>query len=281
MRRQLANRNRRGRIARCGPGSSPSSCAPTTGAALNMVDRALYDDPLVSVAYGKLRSRPGRPNEVIEQPALLSLMPPLQGKDVVDLGCGTGGLARLALGQDVRSVKAFDASEQMIQEAIKLGGDARAHYVISRIEDVELPDRSADVVVSGLALHYIHDFVTLSIRVRGWLREGGSFIFSVEHPIMTCASRQWAEAADGTRQHWPVDRYLDEGPRLVRWLGADTPREHRTVASYVNALIDAGLIIHRLLEPGPDPASLQQWPKLADHVRRPTFLIIRADHPVA
>jgi SAM-dependent methyltransferase len=246
-----------------------------------MTDRALYDDPLVSLAYGKLRSRPGRPNEVIEQPALRSLMPSLQGKDVVDLGCGSGGQARWALEQGARSVKAFDASEQMIREAIKLGGDSRSRYEIGRIEDVELPDRSADVVVRGLSLHYIHDVVTVSRRVRGWLREGGSFIFSVEHPIMTCASRQWAEAADGTRQHWPVDRYLDEGPRLVCWLGADTPREHRTVASYMNALIDTGLVIRHVLEPGPDPASLQQWPKLADHIRRPSFLIIRADHPAA
>lgn len=137
-----------------------------------MVDRALYDDPLVSVAYGKLRSRPGRPNEVIEQPALHSLMPLLHGKDVVDLGCGAGGLARLALEQNARSVKAFDASEQMIREAIELGDDSRSHYKMGRIEDVELPDCSADVVVSGLALHYIRDFVTVSKRVRGWLREG-------------------------------------------------------------------------------------------------------------
>ncbi|MBA4221592.1 MAG: class I SAM-dependent methyltransferase [Methylobacterium sp.] len=246
-----------------------------------MADRALYDDPLISVAYSELRSRPGGPNEVIEQPALRSLMPSLQGRDVVDLGCGSGGLARLALEQGARSVRAFDASEQMIREAIKLGGDSRSRYEIGRIEDVVLPDRSADVVISGLALHYIPDVMTLSRRVSGWLREGGSFIFSVEHPIMTCASRQWAEATDGTRQHWPVDRYLEEGTRLVRWLGVDTPREHRAVASYINALIDAGLVIRRVLEPGPDPVSLQQWPKLADHIRRPAFLIIRADRQSA
>lgn len=246
-----------------------------------MKNRALYDDPLISAAYDKLRSQPGRPNEVIEQPALRSLMPPLHGKDVVDLGCGTGSLARLALSQEARSVKAFDASERMIQQATKLGDDSRAHYQIGRIEDIELPDHSADVVISGLAPHYIYDFATLSKRVGGWLREGGTFIFSIEHPIITCASRQWAEAADGTREHWPVDRYLDEGPRLVRWLGADTPREHRTVASYVNALIDAGLTIRRVLEPGPDPVSLDRWPKLADHIRRPSFLIVRADHLMA
>jgi SAM-dependent methyltransferase len=171
----------------------------------------------------------------------------------------------------------LDSSEPLEMLKGTLGGDSRVRYELSRIEDVELPDRSVDVVISGLALHYVGDFVSLSNRVGTWLRDGGSFVFSVEHPIVTCASREWAEAPDGARLHWPVDCYLDEGARLVRWLGTDTPREHRTIASYMNAMIDAGLIIRRLLEPGPDPASLKQWPKLADHKRRPSFLIIRAD----
>ncbi len=178
-------------------------------------------------------------------------------------------------------MKAFDASEQMIGEAQKLGGDSRLSYQQCRIEDVELPEKCADVIMSGLAFHYVADFASLSKRMAGWLREGGSLVFSVEHPIMTCASRQWAEAPDGTRLHWPVDRYLEEGPRIVSWLGVDTPREHRTTASYVNSLIGAGLIIRNLLEPGPDDVSVNRWPKLVDCTRRPAFLIIRADRSTA
>jgi trans-aconitate methyltransferase len=246
-----------------------------------MADRSIFDDPLIKAAYDELRSRPGRPNDVIEQPALRSLMPSLQGKEIVDLGCGTGGMARWLLEQDARSVQAFDASEEMISEAAKLGNDPRLCYQRCRIEDVNIPDGSADLVVSGLAFHYVDDFASLSKRIGKWLREGGCLVFSVEHPIMTCASRQWAEANDGTRLHWPVDRYLEEGARTIHWLGVDMPREHRTVASYVNSLIDSGLIISRLLEPGPDRVSLNQWPKLADHTRRPSFLVIRADRLTA
>ncbi len=58
-----------------------------------MADRAIYDDPIFNVAYKELRSQEGRPNDIIEQPALRSLMPSLQRKEIIDLGCGTGGMA--------------------------------------------------------------------------------------------------------------------------------------------------------------------------------------------
>jgi 2-polyprenyl-3-methyl-5-hydroxy-6-metoxy-1,4-benzoquinol methylase len=166
-----------------------------------MVDRPIYDDPFINAAYSELRSQPGRPNDIIERPALQSLMPALQGRTVVDLGCGTGGMSRWALGQGAVSVQSFDASETMVSEAAKLGNDPRLIYQQSRIEDIEFPVSSVDVVMSGLALHYVRDLATLIHRVARWLKPGGSLLFSVEHPIMTCASRRWTETADGTRLH--------------------------------------------------------------------------------
>jgi ubiquinone/menaquinone biosynthesis C-methylase UbiE len=242
-----------------------------------MADRSEFDDPAISASYAQLRLRPGRPNDAIEQPALQSLMPEVDGKFVVDLGCGTGQMARWVVNNGARSVLAFDASEKMISEAVSLGDNSQIHFRKHRIEDVDLPDGSVDIVMSGLALHYVADFPRLAGRIRNWLRESGSLVFSVEHPIMTCSTRKWIEAPDGTRMHWPVDRYLDEGSRTVEWLGTVMPREHRTTATYVNSLLDAGLSIQRLLEPGPSDESLDQWPALADHKRRPAFLVIRAD----
>lgn len=242
----------------------------------------LYDDPEFYAAYATLRSQPGRINDVVEQPALRSLLPSLVGRDVADLGCGTGGMSRWALLQGARSVIAVDASDRMLAEARSLGGDPdRLRFVLSDIDRLELEPGSLDVVMSGLALHYVVDFGQLARRIATALRPGGAFVFSVEHPMTTCTSRAWTEGAEGERLHWPVDRYFEEGSRNVRWLGADTPREHRTVATYINAVVDSGLTIACVLEPSPSAADVERWPHLADHARRPAFLIIRADRALA
>jgi len=238
---------------------------------------AQYDEHAFATAYGERRAQSGGPNELIEQPALKSLMPHLEGKDLIDLGCGTGDLARWALENGVATLRGFDASNRMIVRARASTDDQRATFDIGDIERLRLDASSADVVMSGLAMHYVAHFPALMRKVARWLRPLGSFVMSVEHPIMTCAARGWPLADDGTRQHWPVDHYLDEGARNVRWLGAEVRREHRTVASYLNAVIDSGLTIVRVLEPGPDTRDLELWPALASHRRRPPFLVIRAD----
>lgn len=246
-----------------------------------MEEQPLFDDPSINRTYHELRSQPGHPNDAIEQPAVRSLIPTLQDKVVVDLGCGAGAMARWATQQGAASVHAYDASRRMIDEATRLTSDPRIRYEQRRIEDLDLAADSIDVVMSGLALHYVADFERVANLVANGLKQSGTFVFSVEHLIMTCADRNWVEAPNGTRLHWPVDRYLHEGPRLVQWLGAEVPRQHRTVAHYLNALIDAGLLIRRVLEPGPDTATLKQWPNLADHLPRPSFLLLRADRPSA
>lgn len=49
---------------------------------------------------------------------------------------------------------------------------------------------------------------------------------------------------------------------------------HRTVATYVNTLVEAGFRIQRLLEPEPTPELLDRHPDWRDEVRRPMFLLI-------
>ena len=238
----------------------------------------LFDGPALAQAYKDLRAQDGRANDVIETPALQSVLPCLRDCDVLDLGCGAGGMAQWAIAQGARSVRGVDASKQMI--IVARANCLAARFEINDIENVEAARESLDVVMSGLALHYINDLSSLFNRVFSWLRPGGMLGFSVEHPVMTCADRKWHDAASGERLHWPVDCYLMEGLRTVTWLGVQVTRRHRTVASYVNAAIEAGLVVTRLLEPGPTAEQAVAWPRLADHSRRPSFLIIAARKPL-
>ena len=93
------------------------------------------------------------------------------------------------------------------------------------------------------------------------------------------ARSDWHKGADGAALHWPVDRYRDEGERRTRWFVDGVVKYHRTVETYVNGLLDAGLRLVRLEEPEADAALLAEKPEWQQERRRPPFLLLAADRP--
>ena len=83
-------------------------------------------------------------------------------------------------------------------------------------------------------------------------------------------------AARSRPLHWPVDRYREEGRRDTRWFVVGVVKYHRTVETYVTALIAAGFRIEALGEPAPTVAALAARPELAQHARWPPFLLLSA-----
>jgi hypothetical protein len=98
---------------------------------------------------------------------------------------------------------------------------------------------------------------------------------SVEHPIYTAPSYpQWIPGASGNV--WPLDRYLNEGTRSTDWLASGVIKRHRTVTTYVNALIAAGFSIQRLDEWGRTAEQIAAHPTWVGERERPPFLLISA-----
>jgi SAM-dependent methyltransferase len=246
-----------------------------------MAPQNIYDNPDFFSGYAKLpRSEHGL-DVVYEWAAFQRLLPSsLADKRVLDLGCGLGYFAREARARGAREVLAVDLSERMLQEACRRTNDAAITYKRASLEEFAGEPEAFDLVVSTLALHYIADYPALVRRVASWLKPGGRFAFSVEHPIFTASgTSDWHYGADGEPLHWPVDRYRDEGERRTRWFIDGVVKYHRTVETYVNGLLDAGLRLARLEEPEADPALLAQKPEWRHERRRPPFLLLAADKP--
>ena len=236
-----------------------------------------YDEPEFFASYSAMPRSVGGLDQAGEWHAFRALLPSLAGKRVLDLGCGFGWHCRYARKQGARSVLGVDLSERMLERARAMTDDSAIEYRLSAIEDLDLPPESFDAVISSLAFHYVDRFDLICRQLRRCLTSGGSLVFSVEHPIFTAlASQDWHCGSDGERLHWPVDDYSREGERRATWLTEDVVKYHRTLATYVNNLIDAGFRIARLSEPEPTPEMLRDRPDLADEVRRPMFLLIAA-----
>ncbi len=238
----------------------------------------IYDDADFFSGYMELRKNESGLNAVLEEPALCGLLPPLEGLDVLELGCGFGKFAQYCLSQGVASVHGVDVSENMLAEARRRVDDPRARFSRLPLEELSLPLGSVDLVTASLCLHYIRDLFPVVSAVAGALRAGGTFVFSVEHPMCTCNARQdWERDAEGHPLHWPVDFYRMESIRATSWFIDGVLKYHRTVETYVNTVLDAGLRLRRLLEPVPAPEHIEIRPDLASQLRRPPFLLIAAD----
>jgi len=234
----------------------------------------IYDNPEFYEHYMALRANESGLNAAVEEPAIYSLLPPLDGLHILDIGCGFGKFASYCLGENAASILGTDISANMVSEAKKRVKDPRADFVQIAAENLNADQGSFDLAVSSMCFHYVKYIRPVFDKVALSLKEGGHFIFSVEHPICTSLLRGWCSLDDGTKRHWPVDDYKKENLRVSRWFIDGVKKYHRTVETYINTMIDAGFSIQRLLEPGPSSDAVADRPDLLDHLRRPPVLVL-------
>jgi len=236
-----------------------------------------YDDSAFFAAYKEMPRSIGGLGAAGEWHEFKALLPDLQGKSVLDLGCGFGWHCRYAREQHAAEVVGVDISAKMLESAREQTDDPAITYLQAPIEDIDFPDGHFDVVLSSLAFHYVQSFDAVCQKIHSCLKQGGTFVFSVEHPIFTSRPEQeWILDDQGSPLYWPVDHYQDEGVRNTAFLTDHVIKYHRTLSTYINDLIRTGFAITAVREPLPDP-KLMHHPGMKDETRRPMFLILSAE----
>jgi len=117
--------------------------------------------------YHRFRDERRRPFE-----DLLSLVRPVPGGSVIDLGCGTGELTMEVHRElSASSTLGIDSSINMLEVAKKLQTD-EVRFDLCDVESLK-SDRAYDVIFSNAALHWVADHPALIGRLSGMLRPGG------------------------------------------------------------------------------------------------------------
>jgi SAM-dependent methyltransferase len=211
-----------------------------------------------------------------EWPALRTMLPDPRGLRVIDLGCGFGWFCRWARENGAAQVLGIDVSENMLARAAATTEDTAITYERNDLESLVLTSQSFDLAYSSLAFHYIEKLQELISEVHKSLIPGSRLVFSVEHPIYTAPSNpNWLESSSGHKA-WPVDNYLDEGPRITDWLAKGVIKQHRTIATYLDILLRAGFTLSHLEEWGPTTEQIASHPEWTDERERPPFLLVAA-----
>ncbi len=238
----------------------------------------IYDDPLFFAGYSQLRRFRADWGYAMEHSAFINLVGSVQGRRVLDLGCGAGQLSLYLATAGAAKVISIDASERMLNVARTQRMHPCITYQLTSMSDYDYPSEDFDVVVSSLAFHYVRDYTNLMRNIARCLVPNGLLVFSTEHPIYSARNSTdgWVTGADGSRIGWALDHYAEEGPRDHHWFVDGVRRYHRTVATLVNGPIDAGFTVERVLEPAPSDEWLHDHPGDMDERRRPMFLLVRA-----
>lgn len=240
----------------------------------------IYDDPAFLAGYSEFpRSREGL-SATSEWPALRALLPTIAGRRVVDLGCGFGQLSRLAGDEGAASVLGVDLSEKMLARAVSETANPAVTYRRGDLDQIDLAPRSADLIISSMAFHYVEDFGRLSRSLFDALAPGGDLVFSVEHPIYAArAEPEWATAADG-RQAFAIADYAIEGRRVTNWIVDGIIKYHRSIGTMLNTLHDVGFAYRQIVEWVPTEDQLlahSEWRET--ELTRPMFLLMALTKP--
>jgi SAM-dependent methyltransferase len=236
----------------------------------------IYDDAAFFEGYSQFpRSREGLAGAP-EWPALRAMLPPLQGKRVLDLGSGFGAFCRWAVEQGAAEVTGVDLSHNMIVAAKERSAGLPIRYIEADLETYEPEANAYDLVYSSLAVHYLADFGAFCRKVCRTLSPDGSFVFSMEHPIFAArAEPEWMTDANGKRV-FALSDYAREGERVTNWVVEGIVKYHRRISTVVMTLLASGFAIDAMDEWSPDGAALAASPGLADEIVRPMLLLVAA-----
>lgn len=199
-------------------------------------------------------------NANLEFPGTTGLIPEVDGRRILDAGCGTGIYTEWLLdrGADVVGV---DVSEAMLDQAREAVGD-RAEFRRATLGDpLPFADDEFDGVVSALVLDYVEDWGRAFDEFARVLASGGFVVFSVVHPLDTL---------DETENYFETERYVKE------W-SVDVPCYRRPLGAMFDPVIEAGFRIDEVCEPQPTEAFAEKRPERYEkESRNPVFLCVRA-----
>jgi len=207
-------------------------------------------------------------NAYVERPAMIDLLPDIEGKRVLDAGCGPGWYSEWLVDHGAWVV-AIDVSPKMVELAKRrLGARVEVHQAdLSKPLDF-LEDASFDLILCPLVLDYIRDWEGVFKEFFRLLRPAGRLIFSVEHPFTKFCL------------HGRGDYFATELVE-VEWKGFGTPVRmpsyRRSLGAMISALAEAGFVVELIIEPRAVAELKHRAPAAYESLsKRPGFLCIRA-----
>jgi ubiquinone/menaquinone biosynthesis C-methylase UbiE len=214
--------------------------------------------------------------EHLNNPAFLKLIGNLKGKTVLDAGCGEGYNTRI-FARMCAKMTGVDVSTRMIEHArqAEKKEPLGIRYEVASFTNLSIfSNDSFDTVVSTMALMDGPDYEKAIAEIYRVLRKNGDFFFSISHPCFMTEGFGWVTEGK-EKPLLTVSGYFSKKGWIERWqfsqapegirkdvLPFAIPRFPRTLAEYINPLVQAGFILKKLAEPRPSASDCRDYPFL-------------------
>lgn len=203
----------------------------------------------------------------------------LAGRDrLLDIGTGEGQIARRLHAGDADQVVGIDPTASQIEEAVARGSGPS--YARAMADGLPFADESFDGALACLVFEHIDAMEAALCEAARVLRPGGRFVFMLNHPLLQTPGSGWIDDQwlDPPEHYWRIGAYLQEA-NTVEEVQKDVfiPFVHRPLSRYMNALVEAGFVLQRMIEPSPPEAFLARSENYRAASAIPRLLVLVAD----
>ena len=231
--------------------------------------------------------------DAVNTPAFLALLPDVTGKKGLDVGCGEGHNTRL-FAQRGAEMFAIDLAPTFVRFAAEeeQKKDAIRFAVASALELPFAPGQF-DFATAVMSLMDLPDQERALKEIHRVLRPGGFLQFSITHPCFFPPYRRLLKTPQGKAYAVEVGRYFERvDGKIDRWLFSVAPQEakagltpfevpifHRTLAEWLNGVVEAGFVLEQVSEPRADEDTARRVPAVEDTGVVAYFLHVRCRKP--
>lgn len=173
-----------------------------------------------------------------ERPAVLGLLPQVQGKTVLDAGCGPGFFAAHLVDQGA-TVTAIDFNADFVAMTRQRTGNRALVRQADLAEPLAFAETASfDFILCVLVLHYLHDWLPTLKEFHRVLKPSGTLLFSTHHPFTDMD-------ISPTGDYFAVDLLEDE------WDVGKVRYYRRPLSKICHDVRAAGFVIDDIHEPQP------------------------------
>lgn len=212
---------------------------------------------------------------------IINLVDNVNGKSILDAGCGDGYLSRLLtnLGGEVTGI---DVSEKMISIAkeYSISKNDKIKYLELSIQSLTaLNNCSFDIVIANMVIMDSYDMESMFSELKRVLKPGGELIFSILHPSTFQPKNPWFKAIDAQKfKLLPKIRYKYVEDVYEIRLHPDSPIKtfyfSRKLIDYYKLLEKLKLTIVNEIEPKISPDLLRDYDSVSQLIKFPPFLLL-------
>ena len=157
-------------------------------------------------------------NRDIEVPAMIKMVGNVKNKIILNMGCGFGDHSQKLFQKGAKKIIGLDLSKELIKFANEQNIPNCEFEVGYMDRKLKYKSNHFDLVISGLALHYVKNVNQLFSEVNRILKKNGTFVISTGHPIfdLLCESPKFRIQIKriGNKRIVEGD-YFDQTPKLA------------------------------------------------------------------